>query len=132
MPAEDVELVGRAFVAFARRDIELLLGLCHPEVEIRSLMTEAERTLYRGHQGVREWLAAVLDVFPDWRPRLHEARDLGGAVVSSFDVTATAAISGAPIDQRYWQAARVRDGKIVWVGFFRTEEDAVEALGLGD
>jgi ketosteroid isomerase-like protein len=132
MPPDDVELVQRAFQAFVRRDIELLLALCDPEVEIRSLMTEAERTLYRGHQGTREWLAAVLDVFPDWRPRLHEARDLGDAVVSSFDVTATAAVSGARIDQRYWQAARLRDGKIVSFAFFRTEADALEALRLGD
>jgi hypothetical protein len=41
---------------------------------------------------VREWFAAVLDVFPDWHPRPA--------------------------------------GRIVSFGIFRTEADAIEALGL--
>ena len=48
-------------------------------------------------------------------------------------MTATAARSGASIDQTYWQAARLRDGKIVAFGFFRSEAEAeaLEAFGLG-
>jgi hypothetical protein len=33
-----------------------------------------------------------------------------------------------PIDQTYWLGARVRSEKIVFFGFFRTEEDALEAV----
>jgi hypothetical protein len=79
---------------------------------------------------VREWFAAVLDVFPDWHPRPGRIGDFGDALVDDFHVTATAAGSGVPIDQRYWQAVRLRDGWIVSFGFFRTEADAIEALGL--
>ena len=45
-----------------------------------------------------------------------------------LDVTATGAGSGAPVDQVYWLAARVEAAKISFFGFFRTEEDALEAL----
>jgi hypothetical protein len=44
-----------------------------------------------------------------------------------FHVTATAGRSGVPIDQDYWQAARLRRGSVVWFGFFRTEGDALAA-----
>ena len=45
-------------------------------------------------------------------------------MVVEFHVIATAARSGVPIDQTYWHAARLRDGKIVSLGFFRSEADA--------
>ena len=46
-----------------------------------------------------------------------------------FDVTATAAGSGARIEQSYWQAMRVRDGAVDFFGFYRSEEEALGALG---
>jgi ketosteroid isomerase-like protein len=125
------DLVHRAFDAFNRRDLDGLLAMLAPDVRVHSLMTEAEREDYHGHEGVREWHAAVFEIFPDWRPLAREIRELGdGAVIVVFDVTATAAGSGARIEQSYWQAARVRDGLIEFFGFYRSEEDAREALGL--
>jgi hypothetical protein len=56
------------------------------------------------------------------------SHDDDGAVVLGLDVTATGAGSGVPIDQTYWLGARVRDAKIVFFGFFRTEADALEAV----
>jgi ketosteroid isomerase-like protein len=133
MPEENVDMVRRCFDAFARHDVDSLIELVDPEVEIRSLMTEAERTMYRGRRGAREWFEAVLDIFPDWRPTPQRVTDCGnGAVLVAFDVTATAAGSGVPIDHCYYQAARVRRGRMAWFGFFRTESDARRALGLED
>ena len=62
------ELVLRAVGAFMARDLDGLLALADPQIELRSLLTEPERPLYHGHDGVREWFDAVFGVFPDWRP----------------------------------------------------------------
>ena len=68
-------------------------------------------------------------VFPDWRPRPRPAsHDEDGAVVIGLDVTATGTGSGVPIDRTYWLGARVRDAKILFFGFFRTESDALDAV----
>ena len=131
MTSSTVELVRRAFDAHDARDLEGLLAMMHPEVQVHSLMTEAERADYHGHQGVREWYAAIFEVFPDWRPRLREVRDLDGAALIRFDVTATGTGSGVRIEQSYWQGARVRDGLVDYFGFFRSEQDALEALERG-
>jgi ketosteroid isomerase-like protein len=125
------DLVQRAFDAFNRGDLEGLLALLAEDVRVHSLMTEPERAEYAGHQGVREWHAAVLEVFPDWSPQPRDIRELGDAAIVRFDVTATAATSGVRIEQTYWQAVTVRDGPITFFGFYRREEDALEALGLG-
>ena len=31
-----------------------------------------------------------------------------------------------------WMAARVREGKLDWWGFFRTEQEALDAVGLSE
>ena len=123
------QLVLSAVNAFMAQDLDGLLAVADPEIELRSLLTEAERPLYHGHEGVRDWFEAVFGVFPDWRPQPRAAaHDDDGAVVIPLDVTATGAGSGAPVDQRYWLGARVRADKIIFFGFFRTESDAMDAV----
>jgi ketosteroid isomerase-like protein len=124
------ELARQAFEAYRERDLEGLLAIMHPDVRVRSLLTEAERADYHGHQGVREWFAAVFEVFPHWSPRIAEIRELGKAAVVRFEVTATGAGSGVRIEQTYWQGSRLRDGAVEFFGFFRSEQDALECLGL--
>jgi ketosteroid isomerase-like protein len=122
-------VVQRAVRAFMARDLDGILATADEEIVLRSLLTEAERPLYYGHAGVRDWFEAVFGVFPDWRPKPRTASlDEDGAVVIGLDVTATGAGSGVPIDQTYWLGARVRADKITFFGFFRTEEDAREAV----
>jgi ketosteroid isomerase-like protein len=123
------EVVLRAVHAFGAKDLDGILAVADEEIVLRSLLTEAERPLYYGHEGVRDWFDNVFGVFPDWLPRPRPARvDEDGAVVIGLDVTATGAGSGAPVDQIYWLGAQVRGAKITFFGFFRTEEDALEAV----
>jgi ketosteroid isomerase-like protein len=123
------ELVRRAIAAFLARDLDGILAVAAPAIVLRSLLTEPERPLYHGHDGVRDWFAAVFGVFPDWRPEPQATvHDQEGAVVIPLDVTATGSGSGVPIDQTYWLGARVQADKITYFGFFRTEEDALEAV----
>jgi ketosteroid isomerase-like protein len=126
VPARDVsQLLRLAFDAWNRRDIDSLLAICDPAIEVRSLMTEAERPTYHGHQGVRDWLAAVVEVFPDWHPRPQGTAGPGDVAIVPFEVHATATGSRVPIHQAYWLAAHAsRDGRLAYYGFFRTEADA--------
>jgi hypothetical protein len=41
-------------------------------------------------------------------------------------------IGGVPVEQTMWQATRMRDGQVSWWGVFRTEREALEAVGLED
>jgi ketosteroid isomerase-like protein len=123
------EVVLRAVGAFKARDLDGLLALADRRIVLRSLLTEPERALYHGHDGVRDWFNAVFGVFPDWLPEPRRpSHDQDGAVVVALDVTATGAGSGAPIDQTYWLGAQVEADKIRFFGFFRTEADALEAV----
>ena len=123
------QVVLQAVRAFMAKDVDGILAVADEGIVLRSLLTEAERPLYYGFEGVRDWFDAVFGVFPNWQPKPRPAsHDEAGAVVICLDVTATGVGSGAPVDQIYWLGARVRAGKITFFGFFRTEEDAMEAL----
>ena len=61
-------LVRRAVEAFMARDLDGILEVADPEIVLRSLLTEPERPLYHGHDGVRDWFENVFGVFPDWKP----------------------------------------------------------------
>jgi hypothetical protein len=39
-------------------------------------------------------------------------------------------LGGVQVAQTMWQAANLRDGKLSWWAFFRTERETVEAVGL--
>jgi len=47
------EVVLRAVHAFMAKDIDGILAVADEEIVLRSLLTEAERPLYYGHEGVR-------------------------------------------------------------------------------
>ena len=124
------QLARRAVDAFMARDLDGILALADEEIVLRSLLTEAERPLYHGHDGVRDWFHAVFGVFPDWHPepRAEASYAEADAAVIGLDVTATGAGSGAPVDQTYWLGAQVQADKITFFGFFRTESDALDAV----
>jgi PAS domain S-box-containing protein len=68
-PATDaVGIVVAGFEAFARRDVDAILALCHPELVLRSFTTakRVERTTpYRGHDGVLAYLRDVATVWDE-------------------------------------------------------------------
>ncbi len=71
-------------------------------------------------------------MFGDWRSEIVEMRDFGGTLVIRSRAVGTAAASGVHLEQEFWQAARVSNGKVVWWKFCRTEAEALEAVGLSE
>lgn len=102
-----------------------------PEIEYRSLVLEVEGA-YHGHEGMRVWWENVLAVFPDWCPRMEDAREVGGRVLVRVraEGSGTGIVAGPERD--VWQVAEVRDGRMTSSAFFRTEQEALVAAGSAD
>jgi hypothetical protein len=56
-----------------------------------------------------------------------EVRRYGDAGVAYVRMTGT--LSGVPVNLMMWLAARLREGRVNWWSFFRTEGEALEAVG---
>ena len=130
MSQENVELARAMHAAVNRRDLDGYLALVHPEVEFRSLIAEAEGRDYRGHAGVREWWESVIESLGGMHSEIEhiKAFEDGGVI----RVRLTGKVEEVELSQTTWNAFRVRDGTVVWWGFFRTEAEALEAVGLSE
>jgi ketosteroid isomerase-like protein len=131
MSHENVELLRRFNAAFNRRDLDALLALCDPEVEVVSLRMDLEGGHpFQGHDGVRSWYGSLLDVYPDFGSEIEEVRELGEVTIARLRQYGRGRESGAPIELTVWQVAHARNRKIVRWCVVRTEVEALEALGL--
>ena len=133
MSQENLEIKALAHVAFDalnRGDLDGYLSLVHPEAEFTSMIAEAEGETFRGHDGARRWWKSVRATFTEvhWDYDLVQARGDRGVAMLRIQGT----LSGIEVAQTMWQAIVLQDGKAVWWGFFRTEAEALEAVGLSE
>jgi ketosteroid isomerase-like protein len=121
-------LAHAAYGALNSGNLDAFLALVAEDVEFTSLVAEAEGTTFRGHAGVRAWWETVRGAFQDPRWELLDMRGSGDRGVAKFRLAGT--LAGVEVTQTMWQAVRLRDGKLGWWAFFRTEHEALEAAGL--
>ena len=129
MSQESVELARRAYEAFNRRDLGLLLALMDVEADLIPQLAAMEGD-FHGHDGIRRWWQALLDAWPDYKAEVIEIRDLGSATLAKVQVGGHAADSGIPVTEASWHVWRWRGKKAVWFAVFPTEADALEAAEL--
>ena len=127
MPEDNAGTVRSSYEAFHRRDLEGFLSYHDPGVEFRSLILEVEG-VYRGHEGLRTWWENVVDVFPDWQPQIEDAREMDDRVLLRVRVEGRGTGTGIDLERHAWNVVEVHDGRITSSAFFRTEEEALEAM----
>jgi ketosteroid isomerase-like protein len=125
----NVQRVRELNAAFNARDIATMKSGCDPEVEIHSYL-QFRGGAYRGHQGLREWLADVEDAFEGFESEIEEIVAVGDERVWDHCVIRTrGAASGASIDREIWHVTTFREGKVVrWESYF-DEQSANAAAG---
>jgi ketosteroid isomerase-like protein len=132
MSQENVELVQRAYDLLNAGDIEGLLSMLSPDIELDERYLAPDAAIYRGHDGVRRWLRRGSDAIEE--PHFEVLRWFhgGDAVVTDVTVRVRGAGSGLETGARLARAIRVSDGKATYVASFPSVEQALEAAGLGD
>ena len=123
-------LADTAYGALDSGDLEAFLALVTEDVEFTSMVAEAEGATFRGHAGVRAWWQSLREAFQDLSWQVLELRGSGDTGVVHFRITGT--LAGMDVGQTEWQAVRLRGGKIAWWAPFRTEHEALDAVGLSE
>ena len=126
----NVEVVRAVFEAFTANDLEAQGRLWHDDAEFIPVLARLEGHVYRGSEGVREW---VEQLERDWE--FFEAcpdgyRDLGDRVVVLGSWRARGRTSGVELDsaQATW-VVEVRDGKVSRWETFTDRDEALRAAG---
>ena len=132
MSQANVEVVRRAFQAFADRGLDAMAEFWDPDIVWRA----AEGAIddigeMHGQVAVRRYMEDWIDTFDDYSVVVEELRDVGDDRVLSIQrVKGRAKLSGAEIELRYASVNTVRDGKALRVREYLSVEDAFKAVGL--
>jgi ketosteroid isomerase-like protein len=130
--ATDIELVKAMFAAFAARDLETVLAVADPDIELTSVTGEqAGRTQpYRGHDGLRAYFRDVAAVWEELRLTPREFRAEGELILVTGKVSARS--SSRTVTGSTGWVWRVRDGKVVYVRVYGSAADAIAAVEAGE
>ncbi len=119
--------LGRRFIDAAnRRDVDALVAVCHPELELLPTMIVSQRAVYRGHDGLRRWVADVVEAEVAYEARVRRVREFGG---DGFAVLAEVFLEDEAITHSAL-IGRVRDGLIVRAKGYLSDEQTLVRVGV--
>jgi ketosteroid isomerase-like protein len=130
MSQENVQLVREGFARWNRGDYDFFLDSAAPDVELFSRFATLTGKPYRGHAGVREWLAEIQHSFERFELWLDEVRDLGDEVLVIGGIDLRARGSGIDMRERMGWVLEFRDGRVARMRFYAKPDDALEAVRL--
>ena len=128
---DNVEIVRGSFEAIRAWDVERLLSFYHPDVEFLPLTgTQVETGGYRGHDGVRAYLAEARELWEVLEPEGHHYEDLGDRVVVGGTCRVRGRASGAESVPVCAWVIGLRDELIVSHRACSTLEEAERIAGV--
>jgi uncharacterized protein len=130
MSQQNVERIERGYQAVSQLDAEALVAICEPDVEFRSRVGEAEDVTYHGHDGLRDYIASLAEVFEWVQTEPLEIIDGGDRAVVCNRFRARGRRSEVEVEDHFFHAIRLRNGKALWWDFYPSRTEALEAVGL--
>jgi len=130
---QSVELHRRIYEAFNARDVDALVALCEPSIEVRSAFSAVSGAVYRGHDGVRRWQGDLKEAWGDEiRVEAEAYFDLGEHALA-FDVLhGRGWKSGAEVALPGAAVTRWRDGQCVYFNAYAHRGEALRDLGVSE
>jgi ketosteroid isomerase-like protein len=129
MSEENLVIARSAVAAFNRRDLPALVEMTTPDFQWVTWTGTVEHTVYDGAEGLATYFQDA-DVWEVLDLDAQEFRDLGDKVLVVGMFHARGGGSGVEIRAPYYSAFFVSDGKLARVLSFRTEAEALDAVGL--
>ena len=128
MGDREQDAVRRYYAAWSDGDVETMLAIADPAIEATpTLGLLYERSVYRGHDGIRAWCAEVSGKWERFEPRVLRTILHDDQVAALVRLTAWR--DGHDFDARFVVFHRFRDGRMLTL-HGRDWFEAHEELGL--
>jgi ketosteroid isomerase-like protein len=137
MSQENVELVRQGVARWRAGDyaalLDFLVSNSAPDLELYSRLAGFGGEPYRGHDGLRAWIADIQENFERFDPWLDEVRAVGDdRVVAVGGIRFRARESGIDMSERLGWVYEFRNGLLRRMMFYGSPSEALEAAGLRD
>ena len=127
-----VKLVYGALAALNAGHIEELVAVCDREFELDMSDRVFNPSTYRGHDGIRQFYAEVLEVWDHYTWEPEQVVDHGNLVVALLRTTGKGRGSGLEVERQTAMIWRVRGDKATSLRFYRDQDRALEAAAACD
>ena len=125
-----MQILRETLAAFNSGDLERILHFVHPEFEgVVPPEYSAEPDTYRGHEGIRRYFRTFEEVMEEVRFEPERFWQGGDAVAVTMRLTAKGRQTSIPVEQRFAQVWRLRDGRVVGVQSYVSVSEALEIAG---
>lgn len=133
MSLENVEIVRQALSAWDSGELDRILELTHSDfvAEVPPEVS-AEPDTYRGHSGIRRYVASFQHSMEDIRFEGERLWDAGESVVVELLLTARGRQTAITVEQRTAGVWTVRDGRIYRIRAYATLADALATVELAE
>jgi ketosteroid isomerase-like protein len=122
----NLEVARAGYEAFQASDVEGVLALTDPEVEIYLPATLPNSGTFRGHEGYMTWLGQWLEAWEDFRIEVLAMEPVGERhVVTTVHQTAVGRGSGIPVEMDIAYMSDIREGKVAALQMYSTRDEAV-------
>jgi ketosteroid isomerase-like protein len=129
----DVDTVLAAFAAFNRGDYDSWIAAFDGDAEVHDLAETPDTAVFRGHDGVRAWLAKLQEAWgAEFRFEPRSFNEADGVVLVDTLAVATGTESGVAVEMPVHLVLRLRNHKVVWTQGFLDRANALEAAGRQD
>jgi ketosteroid isomerase-like protein len=130
-PEEDTETRLRAgYAALSDGDIEPVLPLLHPDVEIRDRPESPDASVYHGHDGARAAFRVTIEMFDEVKMEPEEFFAEGDDLVVVLRLRGLGKESGVPVEERLAHHWQLRDGLAARLQVYSDPADALAAAGI--
>ena len=113
----------RFYDAFNARDLTQLIAAMHPQVEFESRFARAGGTTYRGHDGIRGWLADLADAWEHIAVELERSFETrSDRTIALITLHGKGRASGVELHERAAHELRWRDGRLLSLTYVERDE----------
>jgi uncharacterized protein len=134
MSQENVEIIGRMYDAWLAGDFETVYATFDEDIEVHP---DPEATwvglsdVYRGHDGIRNYMKAVYEAFEDYRPDIERLIDAGEQVLTLAVERGRGRGSGADVQSnKTAHVWTVQGGRATRLDLYLDRDKAIRAVGL--
>lgn len=123
-----IDVVTQAYQAFKRQDPDGLIALADPDIEFGG-SAAAPDGLYRGHDGIRKYLADIEGAFGhEWDAEVERIAEAGDNRVVLIARVFGPGKGGLPLDLRLAHIWELKDGKLLRGKVYLDPEAALDAV----
>ena len=126
---ENERLLRAGVEAYNRGDVEAMVALFDPEIELLVDTAQGNPGTWRGLEGFQEMVSGWRDAFAEDRSEVRAIEMVGDRhLIAEMRQTAVGSLSGVPVEMTNYYLLELRDGRAVRFHIYGDRETAVAAV----